>query len=130
MNIKENVPIMLYDDKCYLCTKFARIINFLASDKVMIIGHYSQMGEEIRNKILDDSALEMFWLIDKTTAYGGRAGILPLIKSMVSSKKKRDNQFEFESSCIQECKNVKSVFIRSASLLSSSKKIELNLNST
>ena len=125
MNIKENVPIMLYDDQCYLCTKFAKIINFLANDKVMIIGHYSQMGEEIRNKILDDSALEMFWLIDKTAAYGGRAGILPLIKSIISSKKKRNNVMEFESNCVQECKTVKSVFIRSASLLSSSKKIEL-----
>ena len=125
MNIKENVPIMLYDDQCYLCTKFAKIIDFLGNGKVLIIGHYSPKGKEIRNKILDDSALDMFWLIDEKTASGGRAGILPLVKAIITSKKKKFNQMSLKNNCQQECKTVKSAFIRSASLLSSSKKIEL-----
>ena len=125
MDIRENVPIMLYDDKCYLCTKFAKIINFLAKGKISIIGHYSKNGEEIRNQILDSSALEMFWLIDEKTANGGRAGIIPLIKAILSSKNKRYAKIDLETECQQECKTIKSVFIRSASILSSSKKIEL-----
>ncbi len=125
MNIKENIPIVVYDDQCYLCTKFAKIVNFLSRGNLTIIGHYSNQGEEIRNQILDDSALEMFWLIDEKTAFGGRAAIIPLISSIITSKKKKSNNMKLESNCKQECKTVKSVFIRSASLLSNSKKIEL-----
>jgi hypothetical protein len=125
VNIKENVPIVLFDDLCYLCTKFANIVNFLSKDKLTIIGHYSIQGEKIRDQILDDSALEMFWLIDEKIAYGGRAAIVPLIRAILMSKKKNSNNVKFESRCNQECKTIKSVFIRSASLLSNSKKIEL-----
>ena len=114
----------MYDNLCYLCTKFAKFVNFLARGNLTIIGHYTTQGEDIRDKILDDSALEMFWLVDKKTAYGGRAALLPLIRAIFSSKKKATNQIDFDDSCLQECKTVKSVFIRSASLLSNSKKIE------
>ena len=125
MDLEESLPIMLYDDKCYLCTKFAKVVNSLAQGKITIIGHYSKKGEEIRNKILDESALDMFWLIDENYANGGRTGIIPLIRAILSSKKKRSNRIDLEVDCQQECKNVKSVFIRSASILSSSKKIKL-----
>jgi hypothetical protein len=125
VNIKENTPIVVFDDLCYLCTKFANIVNFLARDKITIIGHYSEYGEKIRNQILDGSALEMFWLIDNKVAYGGRAAIFPLIRAIITSKKKNSNNVKFENKCKQECKTIKSVFIRSASLLSNSKKIKL-----
>jgi predicted DCC family thiol-disulfide oxidoreductase YuxK len=125
VDIKENTPMVVYDDLCYLCTKFAKIVNFLSRGNLTIIGHYSNQGEEIRNQILGDSALEMFWLINKKTAYGGRAALFPLIYVIITSKKKKYNNMKFESICKQECKTVKSVFIRSASLLSNSKKIEL-----
>jgi hypothetical protein len=125
VNIKENVPIVVFDDLCYLCTKFAKIVNFLARGNLTIIGHYSNQGEEIRNQILDESALEMFWLINKKTAFGGRAALFPLFGAIISSKKKKPTNTKFVSTCKQECKTVKAVFIRSASLLSNSKKIEL-----
>ncbi len=125
MEIKENIPIVVYDDQCYLCTKFAKMVNFLSRGNLPIIGHYSNEGEEIRNQILDDSALEMFWIIDEKTAFGGRAALIPLIRAIITSKKKKSNNMKLESNCKQECKTVKSVFIRSASLLSNSKKIEL-----
>jgi len=125
VNIKQNAPIVVYDNLCYLCTKFAKIVNFLARGNLTIIGHYTNQGEEIRNQILDDSALEMFWLIDEKIAYGGRVALVPLIHAILTSKKKKYSYIEFETKCQQECKTVKSVFIRSASLFSNSKKIEL-----
>jgi predicted DCC family thiol-disulfide oxidoreductase YuxK len=125
MNIQENIPIIVYDDQCYLCTKFAKVVNFLSRGKFAIIGHYSNQGIQIRNQILDDSALEMFWLIDEKMAYGGRAAIIPLILAIFRSKKKQPGNIRFQDNCTQECKTVKSVFIRSASLLSNSKKIKL-----
>jgi predicted DCC family thiol-disulfide oxidoreductase YuxK len=125
MNFKEFTPIVVYDDRCYLCTKFAKIVNFLARDNLTIIGHYSNQGEEIRNKVLDDSALEMFWLINDNIAYGGRAALFPTLKAIILSKKRKFSNVTFENNCQQECKTAKSVFVRSASLLSNSKKIEL-----
>ena len=125
MDIKENIPLVIYDDQCYLCAKFAKMVNFMARGNITIIGHYSPQGEKIRNQILDDSALEMFWLIDEKMAYGGRAALIPLIRSIITSKKKQTNHMKFDTSCKQECKTVKSVFIRSASLFSNSKKIVL-----
>ncbi|MFB5633277.1 MAG: hypothetical protein ACE5SV_00280 [Candidatus Nitrosomaritimum aestuariumsis] len=125
MDIQENIPIVVYDDQCYLCTKFAKIVNFLARGNLTIIGHYSDQGLQIRNQILDESALEMFWLIDEKVAFGGRAALLPLILAILRAKKKASNKIKFQDNCSQECKTVKSVFIRSASLLSNSKKIEL-----
>jgi len=90
-----------------------------------MIGHYSEMGIKLRKAILGESALEMFWLIDNKTAYGGRAALLPLIKAIITTKRKNVNKIKVDVNCKQECKNVKAVFIRSASLFSNSKKIDL-----
>ena len=95
MEIKENSPIMVFDNQCYLCMKFAKFIDFLARGQMTIIGHYSDYGEKIRNEILDESALEMFWFIDKRRAYGGRAAILPLLKSIFFQKNKKIISSEF-----------------------------------
>ncbi len=54
-----------------------------------MIGHYSDFGIKIRNEILDESALEMFWFIDEKRASGGRAALFPLIKSIFSTKTKK-----------------------------------------
>ena len=77
MEIKDEIPIVLFDDQCYVCIKFATIVNFLARGKITMVGHYSNFGIKIRNEILDESALEMFWFIDKKRASGGRAALFP-----------------------------------------------------
>jgi len=63
MNLKGMVPLVIYDNQCYLCTKFAKVVNFLSRGKLLLVGHYSSLGEKLRNEILDSSALEMFWLV-------------------------------------------------------------------
>ncbi|MBT8173353.1 MAG: hypothetical protein HKP26_00050 [Nitrosopumilus sp.] len=118
-------PIVVFDNQCYLCIKFAKIVNFFARGKVSIIGHYSELGEKIRKEILDESALDMFWFINKKRAYGGRAALLPLLKSILSSKTKRASQVKFDDECKQDCKTVKAVFVRSTSLITNSKIIDL-----
>ncbi len=125
MDIEENIPIVVYDDQCYLCTKFAKVVNFFSRGRLAIIGHYSDQGVKIRNQVLDDSALEMFWLIDEKTAFGGRAALIPLLQAILKSKNRGSSTIQFKDNCTQECKTAKSVFIRSASLFSNSKKIEL-----
>ena len=126
MEIQENIPIVLFDNQCYLCTKFAKIISFFARDRITIIGHYSKFGERIRKEILDETALDMFWFISKKTAYGGRAALLPLIKSILFEKTKKVSDIRIEEECKQDCKTVKAVFVRSASLVTNSKTIDLS----
>jgi len=125
VDIKEKIPIVVYDNQCYLCTKFAKTIDFISRGKLTMVGHYSNFGEELRKNILDESALEMFWLIDKNRAYGGRAALLPLLKSIITTRNKKSHKTKIDEKCEQECKTVKAVFFRSASLLTNSKKIDI-----
>ena len=124
VDIKEKLPIVIYDNQCYLCVKFAKMVEFLSRGNLTIIGHYSDSGIKLR-KMLGESALEMFWLIDKKTAYGGRAALLPLLRAIITTKQVRSNKTKVDVQCKQDCKTVKTVFIRSASLFSNSKKIDL-----
>ncbi|MGH1568610.1 MAG: hypothetical protein ACRBBZ_05435 [Nitrosopumilus sp.] len=125
MNFRKDVPIVLFDNQCYLCTKFAKTVNFFARGKITMIGHYSELGRNIRESILDKSALDMFWFIGEKKAYGGRAAIFPLIKSIFSRKIKRSAMSKINDECQQDCKTVKAVFVRSSSLITNSKIIDL-----
>ncbi len=125
MEIKENIPIVVYDNQCYLCVKFAKFVDFFTRGKMTMVGHYSDFVEKIRNEILDESALDMFWYIDKKRAYGGRAALFPLVKSIFSKKTKNSSTFMVDENCQQDCKTAKAVFLRSSSLLTNSKKIDL-----
>ena len=125
MEIKENLPIVVFDNQCYLCVKFAKFVDFFARGKITMVGHYSDFGIKIRNEILDESALDMFWFIDKKRAYGGRAALFPLVKSIFSKKTKKSSTMRVDENCQQDCKTVKAVFLRSSSLLTNSKKIDL-----
>ena len=125
MDLQGIVPLVLYDDQCYLCIKFAKIVNFLARRKFSLVGHYSLFGEKLRSEILDSSALEMFWFVDGKTAYGGRAALVPLFKTILSSKGRKKGTSPVVENCDVGCKTTKAVFIRSASLLTNSKKIKL-----
>jgi len=125
MEIKEEIPIILFDDQCYICIKFATIVNFLARGKITMVGHYSNFGIKIRNEILDQSALEMFWFIDEKRASGGRAALFPLIKLIFSVKSRKRKFTQLANICSEDCKSVKSVFVRSFTLITSSKKIDL-----
>ena len=125
MEIKDEIPIVLFDDQCYVCIKFATIVNFLAKGKITMVGHYSNFGIKIRKEILDESALEMFWFIDKKRASGGRAALFPLIKAIYSTKARKTKFSQMNNICSEDCKSIKSVFVRSFTLITNSKKIDL-----
>ena len=124
MDLEKLVPLVLYDNRCYLCIKFAKMINFLAKGRLLLVGHYTDLGKKLRDEILDSSALSMFWFIDEKTAYGGRAALLPLFCAMISAKGNSES-ISVQESCDIGCKDTKAVFLRSASLVSNSKKIIL-----
>ena len=125
MEIKAEIPIVLFDDQCYVCIKFATIVNFLARGKITMVGHYSNFGIKIRDEILDESALEMFWFIDEKRASGGRAALFPVVKSIFSTKSRKTKFVQIDNMCNDDCKSVKAVFLRSFTLITNSKKIDL-----
>lgn len=125
VDLRKITPLVIYDNQCYLCTKFAGLVNFAARGKLLLVGHYTELGEKMRSQILDSSALEMFWFIDGKTAYGGRAALIPLICSIIQSKGTGNREHSDNNVCSTECKNAKAVFVRSASLITNSKKITI-----
>ena len=125
MEFKKMVPFVIYDNECYLCVQFAKFVNFLTKGRLRLVGHYTDFGKQVRDNILDSSALEMFWFIDEKTAYGGRAVIGPLFSAILRVNKKNVQKKIVEDSCILGCKSPKAVFFRSASLLTHSKRIHL-----
>ena len=125
MELEKMVPLVIYDNECYLCVQFAKFVNFLTKGRLLLVGHYTVFGKQIRNSILDSSALDMFWFIDEKTAYGGRAAIGPLFSAILHVNKKNVQKKVVEDSCTLGCKSPKAVFFRSTSLLTHSKRITL-----
>lgn len=126
IDLQKAVPLIIYDNKCYLCTKFAKIVDFMAGGRLSLVGHYTDLGEKLRSQILDSSALEMFWFVDGKTAFGGRAALIPLALAIIRHNGKGVHRMKDKEVCDIECKTTKAVFLRSASLFSHSKKIRIN----
>lgn len=129
MSIRDLVPLVIYDDKCYLCSKFASMVHAFAKDKILIVGHYSDLGMKIKSVIFkqDYDSTTMFWFITKKTAYGGRAAILPLLQSILVSKSRTKLEYLPSQICDQDCKTSRAFFTRTKSLLSNSEKIPLKI---
>jgi predicted DCC family thiol-disulfide oxidoreductase YuxK len=127
MDLQDRIPVVIYDDKCYLCSKFAKIINLFARRRLLIVGHYSDFGMKFKSNVFpkDYDSTKMFWFVNNKTAYGGRAALIPLITTILTSKIKSPLRFEIQSSCSTECKTPKAVFLRSKSLFTNSNKISL-----
>ena len=125
MDLHEKLPLMVFDDKCYVCIKFAKIVNYLTKGRLRMVGHYTEFGKLIRDDFLGDDALEMFWFINKSTAYGGRAALRPLISAIFNLDGTNTNKISIQESCDIGCKDSFAVFFRSASLITHSKKISL-----
>ncbi len=125
MDLNEKLPLMVFDDKCYVCIKFAKVVNYLTKGRLRMVGHYTEFGKLIRDDFLGDDALEMFWFMDKNTAYGGRAALRPLISAIFNLDGTNANKISIQESCDIGCKDSLAVFFRSASLITHSKKIDL-----
>jgi hypothetical protein len=79
-------PILIYDDKCSSCTKFAKTANTLSRGWIHIAGHYySHEGKEAKKIVFpaEYDATKMFWLINKSGAYGARRGLIPVIREII-----------------------------------------------
>ena len=122
-------PILIYDNLCYSCTRWAKMANGLVKGKCLIVGHYTPFGKEIKKQLFpkDYDGLEMSWFIIDGHAYGGRAGLFRLIRYILLEPKKgtfQKNKFNF-TECSTDCKTVKGVFLRSYNIVTRYKKFSL-----
>ena len=128
MEIKDLFPLMIYDDSCYYCSKFANIVKTLARKRILIVGQYSKIGMEIKSEIIPKNyeATKMFWIINDKIAYGGRPGIIPLLLFIL--KGKRITPLPIDDIPLIDgngCKTPEAFFTRIRTLLSNSERIIL-----
>src|SRR5919198_671616 len=79
-------PLLIYDDKCYSCAKFAKMASTLSRGWIKTVGHYySQEAKEVKATIFppDYDATKMSWLVNRRGAHGARSGLLPLAKEIL-----------------------------------------------
>lgn len=78
-------PLLIYDDKCYSCAKFAKAAGTFSRGWIKIAGHYySQEAKEAKEMIFPSGydATKMFWLVNRNGAHGARSALLPLMKEI------------------------------------------------
>ena len=112
-------PLLIYDDKCSSCGKFAKAASILSRGWIRTAGHY--FSEEAKNakKLVfpaDYDPTKMFWLINENGAYGARSGLIPVMKEIITGifkgEKNLDNyaitcEYSKEMSCMYTKNTIK-----------------------
>ncbi len=100
-------PLLIYDDKCSSCAKFARTAAKLSRGWIRIAGHYySQEAIDTKKMIFPPGydATKMFWLINRKGAFGARLGLIQVVKEIAlgifksTFKAQRKNNKEYNKS--------------------------------
>ncbi len=81
-------PVLLYDNDCGICTRFARVASSLSKGWVDTVGLFTEKGKRIKSEFFRpcDRPDEMFWLLFGDTGYGGRSGLLPLAREVIRGR--------------------------------------------
>jgi hypothetical protein len=80
-------PLLIYDDKCSVCKRFAITARMLSRGWIRLAGHYySSEAINIKKSIFpnDYDSSQMFWLINSKGAYGARSGLQQALKEIVN----------------------------------------------
>ena len=137
-------PLLIYDDKCSSCAKFARGASRLSLGWIRIAGHYySQEAIESKRAIFPPGydATKMFWLINRKGAYGARLGLAQVLIEIVrgilkssTSKSKHtqshnsNNNHSFAENCSysdkESCMSARNTLGRIFNLMKSGDKIK------
>lgn len=127
MDVRRLAPILIYDDRCYHCSKFAGIIKSIAGKNILIVGHYADLGMQIKSEIFKENydPTRMFWFVTDKAAYGGRAGVFPLLLSILARKPRKVPVNEMPLVYGSSCRTSREFFVRAKTLLSNSQKIPL-----
>jgi len=85
-------PLLLYDNYCTLCYRYAKIVWRLSRGRIAVLGMYSVDTEKIRDLIDFSIYTSVPWLIkpDECVMYGGRSMILSILKEILKGFFKKE----------------------------------------
>jgi hypothetical protein len=95
-------PLLIYDDKCYSCAKFAKAASMLSRGWIRVAGHhYSQEAKEAKEAVFPPGydATKMFWLINRSGAYGARSGLPQVAREIIVGMFRSRKKSEVMESC-------------------------------
>lgn len=135
-------PLLIYDDMCSSCTRFAKTAARMSRGWIRIAGHFkSQEAINVKKAIFPSNydATRMFWLVNKKGAFGARSGLMQTAKEiLVGNFKwfedkcgKRNNNYNNNNETLQmqcnydnkaSCMSTKSTLNRLFNMLKSSDK--------
>jgi hypothetical protein len=79
-------PLLIYDDRCSSCRKFALWARRLSGGWIRLAGHYySPEASKVKKSIFPDDydPTQMFWLINQKGAFGARSGLIEVFKEII-----------------------------------------------
>jgi hypothetical protein len=130
-------PILIYDNFCRSCTRFAQVSRILSRNRIYVVGHYTNEGQQVKSNIfpVDFDANTMFWMVTRKGAFGARSGLLPLISEVIKGLfgigekaiVRTETQTQLNLLCSidnMSCTSMPGFFSRLSGLLRNSKKIE------
>ena len=130
-------PILIYDNFCRSCTRFAQVSRILSRNRIYIVGHYTNEGQEVKSKVFpaDFDANTMFWMVTRKGAFGARSGLFPLVYEVIKGLfgigekviVRRETESQLDLLCnidSMSCTTMPGFFSRLSGLLRNSKRIE------
>ena len=81
-------PLLLYDNDCGICSRFAYLARKTSKGWVDTVGLFTRRGTQVKLGFFsrEDRPDEMFWILLGDTAYGGRSGLLPLVREIIRGR--------------------------------------------
>ena len=85
--VKFHFPVLIYDNYCSSCSKFANVIYNLSKKKIEILGHFDiERSTELKELVFDNypnDPTRMFWYIKRDKAYASRKGLAQVVKDLI-----------------------------------------------
>jgi predicted DCC family thiol-disulfide oxidoreductase YuxK len=86
-DLKFHFPVLIYDNYCSSCSKFAQVIYRLSKRKIEILGHFDiERSLELKELVFHSYSKDptkMFWYIKKDKAYASRNGLYQVVKDLI-----------------------------------------------
>lgn len=84
---KFHFPVLIYDNYCSSCSKFANVIYRLSKKKIEILGHFdTERSTELKDLVFSNYSKDptrMFWYVKRDRAYASRKGLVQVIMDLI-----------------------------------------------
>ena len=86
-NDKFHFPVLIYDNYCSSCSKFANVIYQISKKKIEILGHFDiERSTELKELVFSNYSKDptrMFWYVKRDRAYASRKGLVQVIMDLI-----------------------------------------------